>query len=123
MTANSVRRPQPLDREQTTAIRAWARQIGWELLIAQQYDQMVKYATALRLGTAEAEQVLRRFTRGGPKHPTYPPSRNSAGPCAHLRLRLPRRPELRREIHDGLQVVENWNSAQHATCSTARTAT
>jgi TnpA family transposase len=33
---------------------------------------MVKYATALRLGTAEAEQVLRRFTRGGgPKHPTY----------------------------------------------------
>lgn len=42
----------------------------WEL-IEQQYDQMVKYATALRLGTAEAEQVLRRFTRGGPKHPTY----------------------------------------------------
>ncbi|TDD13101.1 hypothetical protein E1294_42240 [Nonomuraea diastatica] len=42
--------------------------IDWEI-IAQQYDQMVKYATALRLGTAEAEQVLRRFTRGGPKHP------------------------------------------------------
>lgn len=31
-------------------------------LIARQYDQMVKYATALSLGTAEAEQVLRRFT-------------------------------------------------------------
>ncbi|WP_222108275.1 Tn3 family transposase [Streptomyces sp. SAJ15] len=31
----------------------------------------MKYTTALRLGTAEAEQVLRRFTRGGPKHPTY----------------------------------------------------
>lgn len=47
------------------------RVIDWDL-IAQQYDQMVKYATALRLGTAEAEQVLRRFTRGGgPKHPTY----------------------------------------------------
>ncbi|MEU6786089.1 Tn3 family transposase [Nonomuraea angiospora] len=42
--------------------------IDWEI-IAQQYDQMVKYATALRLGTAEAEQVLRRFTRGDPKHP------------------------------------------------------
>ncbi|MEH0446670.1 hypothetical protein QA811_24060 [Streptomyces sp. B21-102] len=25
----------------------------------------------LRLGRAEAEQVLRRFTRGGLKHPTY----------------------------------------------------
>jgi TnpA family transposase len=35
------------------------------------YDQLIRYATALRLGTAEAEQVLRRFTRGGPKHPTY----------------------------------------------------
>ena len=46
------------------------RSIRWEP-IEQQYDQMVKYATALRLGTAEAEQVLRRFTRGGPKHPTY----------------------------------------------------
>ncbi|MBT2546398.1 Tn3 family transposase [Streptomyces sp. ISL-44] len=31
---------------------------------------MVKYATALRLGTAEAELVPRRFTRGLPKHPT-----------------------------------------------------
>ncbi|MFF3656282.1 hypothetical protein [Streptomyces olivochromogenes] len=32
----------------------------------------MKYTTALRLGTAEAAQVLRRFTRGEPKHPTYP---------------------------------------------------
>jgi TnpA family transposase len=46
------------------------RPIRWEL-ITQQYDQMVKYATALRLGTAESESILRRFTRGGPKHPTY----------------------------------------------------
>jgi hypothetical protein len=46
------------------------RPIRWEL-IAQQYDQMIKYATALRLGTAESESILRRFTRGGPKHPTY----------------------------------------------------
>ncbi|MEV4575652.1 Tn3 family transposase [Nonomuraea jabiensis] len=32
--------------------------IDWEL-IANQYDQMIKYATALRLGTAEAHQMLR----------------------------------------------------------------
>ncbi|MFG3395509.1 Tn3 family transposase [Streptomyces parvus] len=32
---------------------------------------LVKCTTALRLGTAEAEPVLRRFTRGGPKYPTY----------------------------------------------------
>ena len=31
MTASSGRRPQPLDREQTAAIRAWARQNGHEV--------------------------------------------------------------------------------------------
>ena len=46
------------------------RPIRWKL-IAQQYDQMIRYATALRLGTTNAETILRRFTRGGPKHPTY----------------------------------------------------
>ncbi|MFB7056568.1 Tn3 family transposase [Streptomyces vinaceus] len=40
-------------------------------LIRQHNDQIVKYTTALRSGTAEAEQVLHHFTRGGPKHPTY----------------------------------------------------
>ena len=44
--------------------------IDWDL-IAQQYDEMVKYATALRLGTAEAEAILKRFTRHNIQHPTY----------------------------------------------------
>jgi TnpA family transposase len=44
--------------------------INWEL-IRQQYDRIVTYTTALRLGTAEAGQALRRFTRGGPEHPAY----------------------------------------------------
>src|SRR2546427_3735473 len=39
-----------------------SRPINWEL-IRQQYDQMIKYATALRFGTAETEAILRRFTR------------------------------------------------------------
>ncbi len=46
------------------------RPINWSL-IRQQYDELVKYATALRLGTAETESILRRFTRNTPQHPTY----------------------------------------------------
>ena len=46
------------------------RAIDW-ILIRQQYDQMVKYATALRLGIAETESILRRFTRSNLQHPTY----------------------------------------------------
>ena len=38
------------------------RPIKWDL-IAKQYDEMVKYATALRVGTADTEVILRRFTR------------------------------------------------------------
>ena len=32
---------------------------------------MMKYATALRLGTAESEDILRRFTKSNRQHPTY----------------------------------------------------
>src|SRR2546427_10095286 len=46
------------------------RPIRWDL-IRQQYDQMIKYATALRLGTADAETILKRFTRSQFQHPTY----------------------------------------------------
>src|SRR6266566_3041648 len=87
------------------------RAIDWDL-IRNQYDEMVKYATALRLGTADAESILRRFTRNNLQHPTYRALAELGKAiktiflCEYLSSEA-----LRREIHEGLEVVENWNSA------------
>ena len=47
-----------------------SRPIDWEL-IRKHYDEIVKYATALKLGTADAEAILSRFIKNGVKHPAY----------------------------------------------------
>jgi TnpA family transposase len=86
------------------------RPIDWDL-IRGQYDELVKYATALRLGTADAEALLKRFTRGNAQHPTYRAlaelgkAVKTCFLCRYLRSL-----ELRREIHEALNVVETWNS-------------
>lgn len=67
---------------------------------------------ALRIGTAEPEAILRRFTRSGVSHPTYLAlvELGKAVKTIFLCRYLHEEP-LRREIHEGLNVVENWNSA------------
>lgn len=87
------------------------RPINWEL-IRNQYDQMIKYATALRLGTAETEVILKRFSRSNVIHPTYQALAELGKAvktiflCDYLG-----KEELRQEINEGLNVVEQWNSA------------
>ena len=81
------------------------RPIDWEI-IEQQYDELIKFATAFRLGTADAESILRRFTKSNVQHPTYKAlcelgkALKTPFLCDYLLLE-----SLRREIDDGCKVA------------------
>jgi TnpA family transposase len=109
---------QTLYRPETGKASAYAnlqlilsKPIDWDL-VRQQYDQMIKYTTALRLGTAETEAILRRFTKKNVQHPTYKAFAELGKAIKTIFLcRYLHSEALRREIHEGLNVVEQWNSA------------
>ncbi len=91
---------------------ALTRPIRWDR-IEHQYDQMIKYATAIRVGTASTEAILRRFMKANAAHPTYQAmielgrAQKTIFLARYLRSR-----QLQREIHEGLNVVESWNRAK-----------
>ncbi|GAB0107311.1 Tn3 family transposase [Nocardia sp. JMUB6875] len=90
---------------------AMTRPINWTK-IGEQYDQMLKYATAIRTGTASTEAILRRFMKANATHPTYQAmielgrAQKTVFLARYLRSR-----GLQREINDGLNVIESWNRA------------
>jgi TnpA family transposase len=90
---------------------ALTRPIRWDR-IEQQYDQMIKYATAIRVGIASTEAILRRFMKANAAHPTYQAmielgrAQKTIFLARYLRSR-----QLQKEIHEGLNVVESWNRA------------
>jgi len=83
------------------------RPIRWDV-IGEQYDQMIKYATAIRSGTASTEAILRRFTKANAIHSTYQIETGRAQKTLFL-ARYLRDRDLQREINEGLNVVESWN--------------
>ena len=63
------------------------------------------------MGIAGADAILKRFSRQHPQHPTYRAFAELGKViktiflCHYLASE-----ELRREIHEGLNVIETWNS-------------
>ena len=93
-----------------------SRPIRWDLM-AQQYDEMVKHAVALKTGTATPEAILKRFNSYNVTHPTYKALaelgkvEKTIYLCEYLSSI-----ELRYEVHQGLNVVERWNAANDFLC-------
>ncbi len=89
---------------------ALGKAINWDV-IRQQYDMMVKYATALKTGTADADALLRRFTRNNLQHPTYQGLHELGRVIKTIFLcEFLSDPRLHQEIQEALNVIEQWNS-------------
>jgi TnpA family transposase len=90
-----------------------SRAIDWQL-IAKNYDQMVKHVAGLRFGTADAETIMRRFNRKNTDSELYKAfaELGRVEKTVFLSGYLGSK-EQRQEIHEGLNVIENWNSANN----------
>lgn len=87
------------------------RAIDWNL-IKEQYDEMVKHAVALKVGTANADAIIRKFARSNYQHTTFKAMIELGKAIQTIFLcRFLDSIELRQQIHAGLNVVENWNGA------------
>jgi TnpA family transposase len=83
--------------------------IKWDLIEAQ-YDEIIKYTAALKLGTADTAAIMLRFTRESARHPVYKALCELGKAIKTIFLcRYLSSEALRREIHEGLNVVERWN--------------
>ena len=80
--------------------------------IYEQNDEMVRHVVAAVEKTGPIESILKRFNRYNRSHPTYKAfiEAGKALKTIHICKYL-MQPSLRVEIHEGLNIVENWNSS------------
>lgn len=83
--------------------------INWKI-IEDNYDEVVKYMVALKLGIVEPSVLVKRFSKNNYNHPVYQAllwigrANKSIFLCEYLS-----KEELRIEIGDGLNIVERLN--------------
>lgn len=86
------------------------RPIRWQHVL-DEYGEMLRYVVAVSEETGPIDSILRRLSSANGTHRTYKAfaelgkALKTMWLCSYLT-----RPSLRREVHDALNVVENWNS-------------
>jgi len=90
--------------------------INWEQ-IANDYNEAVKHAVALKLGIVEADVMVKRFSNDNYEHPVYKvftevgKAKKTIFLCNYIQSE-----ELRIEIHEALNIVERVNSIMSFIC-------
>jgi TnpA family transposase len=84
--------------------------IQWKI-IEENYDEVVKYIAALKMGTVEADVLIKRFSKNNYQHPVYKALTEIGKAVKTIFLcRYLASEALRIEIHEALNVVERLNS-------------
>ena len=89
------------------------RPINWQLIV-DNYHEMVKYVSAVKLGTTEVDVILKQLIVENIQSPVYKAllelgrATRSIFICKYLMSE-----EMRIEINEALNVIENWNSGNN----------